>query len=51
LDDNGWLIMNALRGDINIHDNLFGLYAKFPFAGVTDFGATMIANMILETQA
>ena len=39
LDDNGWLIMNAFRGDINIHENLFGLYAKFPFAGVTDFGA------------
>ena len=38
LDDNGWLIMNTLRGDINIHENLFGLYAKFPFSGVTDFG-------------
>jgi hypothetical protein len=39
LDDNGWLIMNAIRGDVNIHDNLFGIYAKFPFSGVTDFGA------------
>lgn len=38
LDDNGWLIMNAIRGDINIQDNLFGIYAKFPFSGVTNFG-------------
>ena len=37
-DDDGWLIMNSYRGDINIYQNLFGVYAKFPFAGVTDFG-------------
>jgi len=38
LDDDGWLIMNSLRGDINVYENLFGLYAKFPFSGVTNFG-------------
>lgn len=37
-DDDGWLIMNSYRADINIYQNLFGVYAKFPFAGVTDFG-------------
>ncbi|MDA2920984.1 hypothetical protein MYX76_16095 [Desulfobacterota bacterium AH_259_B03_O07] len=38
LDDDGWLIMNSLRIDVNVYENLFGLYAKFPFSGVTDFG-------------
>lgn len=37
-DDDGWLIMNSYRADINLYKNLFGVYAKFPFAGVTDFG-------------
>jgi len=37
-DNDGWLIMNSYRGDINIYQNLFGVYAKFPFAGITGFG-------------
>jgi hypothetical protein len=37
-DNDGWLIMNSYRADINLYQNLFGVYAKFPFAGVTDFG-------------
>lgn len=37
-DDDGWLIMNSYRGDINIYQNLLGVYAKFPFAGITAFG-------------
>jgi hypothetical protein len=37
-DDDGWLIMNSYRADINIYQNLLGVYAKFPFAGITDFG-------------
>lgn len=32
--------MNMFRADVNIYQNLFGLYAKFPFAGVTSFGPT-----------
>lgn len=35
VDGGGALIMNQLRADINIHKNLFGVYAEFPFAGVT----------------
>ncbi len=35
LDQGGWLIQNQLRADINISNNMFGVYAKFPFAGVT----------------
>ena len=38
LDDSGWLFMNEFRADVNIYQNLFGIYAKFPFAGVTNFG-------------
>ncbi len=38
LDNDGWLIMNNHRVDINIYQNLFGVYGEFPFAGVTDFG-------------
>jgi|SRR5579884_522518 len=34
----GALIMNQYRVDINLYKNLFGLYAKFPFAGVVNFG-------------
>ncbi len=34
----GELIMNQYRVDINIYDNLLGVYAKFPFAGVINFG-------------
>lgn len=40
LDDSGALFMNMFRADVNIYQNLFGLYAKFPFAGVTSFGPT-----------
>jgi hypothetical protein len=29
----GALIMNQYRLDINLYNNLLGLYAKFPFAG------------------
>ena len=36
--DDGDLFMNQYRIDINIYQNLFGLYAKFPFAGVLSFG-------------
>jgi hypothetical protein len=36
VDGGGALIMNELRLDLNLSENLFGLYAKFPFAGVTD---------------
>jgi hypothetical protein len=39
LDESGGaLFMNQLRADVNIYQNLFGIYAKFPFAGVTNFG-------------
>ncbi len=34
----GALIMNQYRLDINLYNNLLGLYAKFPFAGVVNFG-------------
>lgn len=37
-DRDGWLIMNSYRGDINLYQNLLGVYAKFPFSGVTEFG-------------
>jgi hypothetical protein len=36
VDGGGTLVMNQLRADLNLHDNIFGLYAKFPFSGVTD---------------
>lgn len=36
----GVLIMNQYRVDVNLFQNLLGLYAKFPFAGVVGFGAT-----------
>lgn len=35
VDGGGALIMNQLRLDINLSDNYFGIYGKFPFAGVT----------------
>ena len=38
LKNDGWLIMNSHRAEVNIHQNLFGVYVDFPFAGVTDFG-------------
>ncbi len=38
LDGSGALFMNQVRADINIYQNLFGVYAKFPFAGVSNFG-------------
>jgi hypothetical protein len=38
LDGSGGLFMNQIRADINVYQNLFGIYAKFPFAGVTNFG-------------
>jgi hypothetical protein len=34
----GLLVMNQFRVDINLFQNLLGVYAKFPFAGVNDFG-------------
>ena len=34
--DGGALVMNQLRLDIDLGNNFFGLYGKFPFAGVTD---------------
>ena len=34
--DGGALVMNQLRLDIDLGNNYFGLYGKFPFAGVTD---------------
>ena len=36
VDGGGTLVMNQLRADLNLHDDIFGLYAKFPFSGVTD---------------
>jgi hypothetical protein len=36
----GVLIMNQYRVDINLFQNLLGVYAKFPFAGVVSFGPT-----------
>lgn len=47
LDDppGGVLIMNQYRVDINLYQNLFGLYAKFPFAGVIDFGPDSEFNL------
>jgi len=40
LDDppDGVLIMNMVRVDINLYENFVGLYAKFPFSGVVNFG-------------
>ncbi|MER3446174.1 MAG: hypothetical protein C4291_04740 [Candidatus Dadabacteria bacterium] len=34
----GALIMNQYRVDINLFKNLIGVYAKFPFTGVVNFG-------------
>jgi len=39
-DPGGALIMNQYRVDVNLYENFLGVYAKFPFAGVTDFGPT-----------
>jgi len=36
VDGGGALVMNQLRLDIDLGNNFFGLYGKFPFAGVTD---------------
>jgi hypothetical protein len=36
VEGGGALIMNQLRADLNLYDNIFGLYAKFPFSGVTN---------------
>lgn len=38
LDDDGSLWMNSYRVDVNLYQNLFGVYGEFPFAGVTSFG-------------
>jgi len=40
LDDSvdGVLIQNSYRVDIGLLNNTIGIYAKFPFAGVTSFG-------------
>ncbi len=35
MDGGGALIMNRFRADLNLGQNIFGIYAKFPFAGVT----------------
>ena len=35
VDGGGALIMNQLRADLSLSDNYFGIYAKFPFSGVT----------------
>lgn len=36
LEDDGYLIMNQFRADINIYENLLGVYTKIPFAGSDD---------------
>jgi hypothetical protein len=36
VDGGGTLIMNQLRADLNLSEHIFGIYAKFPFSGVTD---------------
>jgi len=38
LDSSGNLWMNQYRVDLNLYQNLFGVYAKLPFSGVTSFG-------------
>lgn len=38
LDDDGSLWMNQYRVDLNLYQNMLGVYVKLPFAGVTDFG-------------
>lgn len=38
LDDDGNLWMNQFRADLNLYQNKFGVYAKLPFSGVTNFG-------------
>lgn len=38
LDDDGSLWMNQYRVDLNLYQNMLGVYAKLPFSGVTDFG-------------
>ena len=38
-DNDGWLIMNSYRADINLYRNLLGVYAKLPFSGITNFGS------------
>ena len=38
LDDDGSLWMHNFRVDINIYQNLFGVYAEFPGSYVSDFG-------------
>ncbi len=35
VDGGGTLVMNQLRVDLNLSDTIFGIYAKFPFSGVT----------------
>ncbi|HSC34258.1 MAG TPA: hypothetical protein VLG45_03205 [Thermodesulfobacteriota bacterium] len=36
VDGGGTLVMNQLRADLNLSEHIFGIYAKFPFSGVTD---------------
>lgn len=35
VDGGGELIMNRFRADLNLGQNILGIYAKFPFSGVT----------------
>ena len=35
VDGGGALIMNRLRADLSLGQNILGIYAKFPFSGVT----------------
>ena len=35
VDGGGALIMNRFRADLNLGQNILGIYAKFPFSGVT----------------
>lgn len=35
VDGGGALIMNRFRADLSLGQNIFGIYAKFPFSGVT----------------
>ena len=36
VDGGGMLVMNRLRADLNLGQNILGIYAKFPFSGVTN---------------
>ncbi|MEZ4546830.1 MAG: hypothetical protein R3B51_03540 [Thermodesulfobacteriota bacterium] len=44
VDGGGALVMNQLRLDIDLGNNFFGLYGKFPFAGRKfDVGSSVTA--------